>query len=47
VVQPAGGDCGFEEAAIDAVKKWRYKPGTKNGEAVDVKITVVVEFMLS
>ena len=31
VRQGAGGDCGFEEAAIEAVSKWRYKPGTKDG----------------
>jgi TonB family protein len=47
VVHPAGGDCGFEEAAIDAVRKWKYKPGTKNGEAVEVKSTVMLEFMTS
>lgn len=47
VVHPAGGDCGFEEAAIDAVKKWKYKPGTKNGAAVEVQTTLVIEFSKS
>jgi TonB family protein len=44
VRQGAGGDCGFEEAAIEAVSKWRYKPGTKDGQPVDVYFTVVIDF---
>ncbi len=38
---------GFEEAAIDAVKQWRFRPALRNGEAVDVYFTVVVEFELT
>ena len=44
VKQGAGGDCGFEESAIEAVSKWRYKPGTKGGAPVDVYFTIVVDF---
>jgi len=44
VLKPAGGDCGFEEAAIEAIRKWRYKPATKGGEPVDVYFTIVVDF---
>jgi len=44
VLKGAGGDCGFEESAIEAVSKWRYKPGTKDGNPVDVYFTVVIDF---
>ena len=44
VRQGAGGDCGFEESAIEAVSKWRYKPGMKDGAPVDVSFTILVEF---
>jgi TonB family protein len=35
---------GLDEAAIDAVRKWRFNPGQKNGESVPVKATVEVNF---
>lgn len=44
VLKEAGGDCGFEAAAIEAVRQWRYKPGTKDGNPVDVYFTIVVDF---
>jgi TonB family protein len=44
VVQGAGGDCGFEAAAVEAVSHWRYKPGMQEGKPVDVHFTVVIEF---
>jgi periplasmic protein TonB len=34
------------KAAMDAVKEWRYKPTTLNGEAVEVDTTVDVVFSL-
>jgi len=37
---------GFNEAAIAAVKQWRYHPGRDNGKPVDVYFTVVVDFLL-
>jgi protein TonB len=37
----------LNEAAIEAVKQWRYKPGLQNGKPVDVYFTIVVEFYLS
>ena len=37
---------GFEEAAIEAVQQWRYKPGKQNGEPVDVYFAIIVEFIL-
>jgi TonB family protein len=35
---------GFEEAARDAVSRWRYRPGLQYGEAVDVYLPIVIEF---
>ncbi len=37
---------GFEEAAIDAVKEWKYEPALQNGRPVEVFFTVVVDFTL-
>ena len=37
---------GFEDAAIQAVKQWRYEPATQRGRAVEVYFTVVVDFAL-
>jgi TonB family protein len=38
---------GFEEAALKAVKKWRYEPGLLDGKPVDVYFTIVIDFYLS
>ena len=35
------------QAAIDAVKQWRYKPYLLNGEPVAVDTQVIVNFSLS
>ena len=35
------------QAAGDAVKQWRYKPTTLNGEPVEVDTTVDVMFVIS
>jgi TonB family protein len=32
--------------AVEAVKQWRFQPGTKAGEAVNVQVTVEVDFHL-
>jgi TonB family protein len=37
---------GLSEAAIDAVKRWVFKPGTVNGEAVDVVFNLTINFRL-
>jgi TonB family protein len=33
-------------SAVDAVKTWRYEPGTLHGKPVDVMFTVTVNFLL-
>jgi protein TonB len=40
-------DLGFEDAAIEAVKKWRYKPAEQKGQPVDVFFNVAVEFTIN
>ena len=35
-------DMGFEQAAIDAVRQWRFEPATQAGRPVDVFHTIVV-----
>ena len=37
---------GLDQNAIEAVKKWRFRPGTKNGAPVDVALRVEVSFNL-
>ncbi len=37
---------GLSEAAADAVKHWKFKPGTLNGEPVDVIFNLTVNFTL-
>jgi protein TonB len=46
VLRSPGANLGFEEAAIEAVTQWRYKPGVQNGRPVDVYFTIVVDFVL-
>jgi TonB family protein len=38
---------GLDQAAVDAVKQWTFKPGTLNGEAVDVIFNLTVNFKLA
>ena len=37
---------GFEEAAIAAVRQWRYEPARQDGKAVEVYFTLVIDFSL-
>jgi len=36
----------LDQAAVDAVRQWKYTPARLNGEPVAVLITVTVNFML-
>jgi protein TonB len=38
---------GFEFAAIEAVKQWRYRPGLMHGRPVSVYVRILIEFTLS
>jgi len=35
------------EAAVEAVKQWRYQPTLLNGEPVEVVTTITMNFRLS
>ena len=41
---PMSGPEIFRQPAVDAVKKWQYKPYVLNGTAVDIESTVTVNF---
>jgi TonB family protein len=44
VVRGIGG--GLDQKAVEAVQKWHFKPGTKDGEAVQVRAKIEVNFKL-
>jgi TonB family protein len=37
---------GLDEKAMEAVEKWKFKPGMKGGQAVAVRATIAVNFRL-
>jgi TonB family protein len=44
VMTPLG--MGLDEKAIEAVRQWRFRPGQKNGQPVDVSAVIEVTFRL-
>jgi TonB family protein len=36
----------LDEAAIQAVKQWRFRPGTRDGQPVNVRVEIDLAFML-
>jgi len=36
----------FNEAAVDAVRRWRYRPALMGGRPVRVSLSVVVDFLV-
>jgi protein TonB len=46
VVKTSGCKAGFEEAALEAAYKIKYKPALSNGQPVAVRITYKVDFLL-
>ena len=45
IQNPAG--LGLDEAAVDAVKDWEYRPAYINGEPVQIETQIIVNFNLS
>jgi len=39
-------DFGFEQAALEAVRQWRYEPATVDGEPIELKFSITVDFAL-
>jgi periplasmic protein TonB len=37
---------GLDEQAVKAVKQWTFKPGTKDGTPVDVRVDIQMSFTL-
>jgi TonB family protein len=37
---------GLDEKAIEAVRRWKFRPGTKDGQPVTVQATIEVNFRL-
>jgi protein TonB len=37
----------LQQAAVDAVKQWRYRPYLLNGDPVEVETTINVDFKLN
>ncbi|MCD6451347.1 MAG: energy transducer TonB [Acidobacteria bacterium] len=46
VLRSPGKAFGFDQAAIDAVRQWKFKPATLNGKPVDVYYNLTVIFKL-
>lgn len=44
VIRPLG--LGLDQKAIEAVEKWKFRPGTKDGKPVPVQATIEVNFRL-
>lgn len=40
------GRFGFEEKAIEAVRQWRFKPGSYRGKPADIHLTLKITFQL-
>jgi TonB family protein len=39
-------DSDLDEQAISAARQWEFKPGTKNGEPVNVRVSIEMSFSL-
>jgi protein TonB len=37
---------GLDDQAVKAAKAWRFKPGLRQGQPVDVRVTILLEFRL-
>jgi protein TonB len=46
VTQSLDSDTGLDQQAVDALKRWVFKPGTKDGKAVAVQVHVLTRFTL-
>jgi protein TonB len=45
-LQVVGGDWGFYQSALEAVRQWRYRPTILNGQAVEVDTFITVIYTM-
>ena len=38
-------NAGFDQAAVDAVKKWKFKPAQQDGSPVAKKVSIPIKFV--
>ena len=46
VTQSLDKEYGLDTQAVETVKQWLFKPGTKDGKAVAVRVTIEIRFAL-
>lgn len=46
-VRTISGDSSLRDAALDALKQWKYEPYRFNSEPVEVKATITFKFRLA
>lgn len=46
VTQSLDKEHGLDDKAVDALKRWRFAPGRKDGKAVPVQVSVLMTFTL-
>ena len=46
ILKSLDSEYGLDKKAVDAVKAWRFKPGTKDGKAVATEIKIELTFTL-
>jgi TonB family protein len=46
ITQSLDAEYGLDRQAIDAAKKWKFRPGTKDGKPVAVEVTIQMTFTL-
>ncbi len=44
IIESTAPDEGFEQSALAAIEKWRYEPATQNGQPVEQRIRIVINF---
>jgi periplasmic protein TonB len=46
VIRSLDSELGLDQEAVNALKRWTWKPGTRDGEAVQVAVQVEMTFTL-